>query len=139
MTPAPIADGGDAVERALHAGAVVGVEGTDALGDVVDLCAGDLFVREDDFTFDKAGGGQPPKVNDDLQQVVAVVRLFHGVTNVGGEDVQKGVEVVCNSVLSHMLSFSFHVSGDTSGQRGKRKRHAKIFKRGLGFKGEGEE
>ena len=44
--PAAVADGGDAVQRALDAGAVVGVELADARDDVVDVLAGDLALEQ---------------------------------------------------------------------------------------------
>ena len=116
------------MERALHAGAIVGVKVTNAFGDVVDFCAADFFVEQCNFTVHKAGGGNAAEVNDDLQQFLAVVRLFHGMTDVCREDVQKDVEVVCDSMLCHMLSFRKRQgsSGVKSQSKGKDNKWARV-------------
>ena len=72
---------------ALHTGAVVGVERANALCNMVDLSTGDLSVEQRNFTVHKAGSGNTTEVDDDLQQFLAVVRLLHGVTDIGGEDI----------------------------------------------------
>jgi len=91
------------VQGALHARAVVGVKLADALGNVVNVGAGDFFYRKRDFALDKTRGGDTSEVNDDFQQFFAVVRFFHGVANIKGENVEQGFEVVCNSMLGHRV------------------------------------
>jgi hypothetical protein len=112
-----IANCRDAMQRTFHSGAVIGIECTDALGDMVDICPRDLLIGERQFVFHITRRRQAAKINDDLDQFVTVVDLFHGVTKISGEDVQKNVEVVCNSVLCHrFLSFRWcrcQVSSDT--------------------------
>ncbi len=70
-----VADGRDAVQRALHPGAVVRVECTDALDHVVDLLMRDLSLAEHLFTVHITGGRQPPQVQDHFQQLVRLVEL----------------------------------------------------------------
>ena len=61
------------MQRALDAGAVVGVERADAVVHVVDLLARDLVLAQDNFMLDEAGGRHAAQVEDDLEQVVAVI------------------------------------------------------------------
>lgn len=74
--------------------AVVRVEGADAFDDVVEFGARQFRARKHDFIFNKARGGNASEVEDDFEEQVAVVRLFDGVADVRGENVEEGVEVV---------------------------------------------
>jgi hypothetical protein len=63
----PIAERGDAVERALDAGAVVLAEAADARDDVLEVFVGDRFLRELLGAAGVAGFGEAPEVDDDLE------------------------------------------------------------------------
>ena len=80
----PVADGRDAVQRALEPGAVVGVERTDALVHVVDFFAGDFLVAQNDFVVNEAGGRHAAQVEDDFEQVITVVDLLHRMADIRG-------------------------------------------------------
>ena len=82
------------MESPLDACAVVRVESADALDNVVEFGARQFRTRKHDFIFDKARGGDASEVEDDFEEQVAVVRLFDRVTDVRGENVEEGVEVV---------------------------------------------
>lgn len=90
---------------AIHPGAVVGVEGANALGNVIDLSVGDFLVEQRNFAVHKRADGIPSQVNDDLQQFVAVVRLLDRMADVRRQYVQQGFEVVCDSMLSYDVKF----------------------------------
>ncbi len=64
---APVADGRDAVQRAFDAGAVVRVELTDALIDIIDLGPRDFRLADIEFIIHKARSGDSPQVEDDFQ------------------------------------------------------------------------
>ena len=72
---APVADAADAVQRALHAGAVVGVEVADAGDDVVEVGLVDLFVRQHHLAVGVAGRGHAPQVEDHFQQFVVSIEF----------------------------------------------------------------
>ena len=90
--------------------AVVRVESADAFDHVVEFGARQFRARKHDFIFDKARGGNTSEVEDDFEEQVAVIRLFHRVTDVGGQNVEEGVEVVGDFELGHG-GFRCHVSG----------------------------
>ncbi len=64
---APVADAADAVERALHAGAVVGVKVADAGDGVVQVSAGDFVIREHHLAIEVARGGHTPQIQDHFE------------------------------------------------------------------------
>ena len=70
--PAAVADAGDAVQRALDAGAVVFAELADARDHVIDVALGYLALAEHDLAVGEARLRQPAEVHDDLQQLVLV-------------------------------------------------------------------
>ncbi len=65
--PAPVADGGDAVQGAFQPGPVIGVEIADTLDDAIDVLVGDFLVAEFDLTLDEAGRGHASQVEDDFE------------------------------------------------------------------------
>ncbi len=77
----PVADGGDAVERALDAGAVVLAEAADPLDHVGQILAGDRHARDVLAALGEPHLGHPAQVEDDLDQAVLVRmgrdRLLH--------------------------------------------------------------
>lgn len=85
------------MESPLDACAVVRVEVADALDNVIQFGAGEFGVAQHDLILDKARGGHASEVEDDFEEQIAVVRLFHGVTDIGGKHVEEGVEVVGDS------------------------------------------
>ena len=107
---AAVADGGDAMKRALHAGAVVRVEIADALGDVVEVGAGHFFRVEHDLFLHEARGGHASEVEDDFEQVFFLVGGLNRMADRRGKHVQHGVEVVGNAFL---LGHRVRVSGST--------------------------
>ncbi len=96
---APVADGRDAVQRALDAGAVVRVELADAFIDVCDVFCCDLRFTQHHFALDIACRGDTPEVNDDLEQPVVIVRLVNRVNYGFREYVKEGVQIVSNATL----------------------------------------
>ncbi len=82
------------MQRALDTGAVIRVELTRALIDVVELGAGHLGLADVDLAVYKTRGGDASQIKDDLEQVVAVVRLLHRVADVERENIEKRVEIV---------------------------------------------
>ncbi len=103
---APVADGGDAVQRALDAGAVVGVELARAVVHVVDLGPRHLDLAQSDLAVHKARRRHAPQVQDDLQQVFAVVRLLHGRPDICRQNIQEGLQVVGDLQLGHGVTSS---------------------------------
>ena len=75
------------MQCALDARAVIGIECAHALDNVIEFGAGEFRVAQNDFIFNKARRGDSSEVEDDFEEQVAVIRLFHGVSDVGGEDV----------------------------------------------------
>ncbi len=94
-----VADGGDAVQGAGDAGAVVGVELADLLDHVLDLACRDLRLAQHHLAVRVAGSGHAPQVEDHLQQVVAPPDCLHGGADVGGKDGHEGVQVVCDVIV----------------------------------------
>ena len=68
-----VADGGDAMEGALDAGAVVLAEVADALGDELEVVDGDVAALDGHLAVEEAGGGGTAEVEDDFEQLVEVV------------------------------------------------------------------
>ena len=64
--PAPVADGRDAVQRALQAGAVVGVKIADPIDHALDVVLVDFQAVEVNFLVDKTGFWDAPQVQDDF-------------------------------------------------------------------------
>jgi len=64
---ATVADGADTMQRALHAGAVVGIEFANPAFHLVEVFAGDFLIGEDNFAIDIAGGGQTAQVEYHFQ------------------------------------------------------------------------
>ena len=94
-----VADGGDAVQGALDAGAVVVAEAADARGDVVDVGLAHLFVVEDDFLARETGLGRASQVEDYLQQLAQIFGCRSGWRMCGREDVKQGIQVIGNYLL----------------------------------------
>ena len=58
--------------------------------------------REDiEIAVDEAGGRHASQVEDDLEQVVVVVGFMDGCDDALRQDVEQGIQVVCDSELSH--------------------------------------
>ncbi len=93
---APVADGRDAMQGALNAGAVVGVKFAGTLIHEIDLGAGDLVPAEDHLSIHVTGSGHAPQVQDDLQQVIAVVGLFDRAADIFRKHRKQGFQVVCD-------------------------------------------
>ena len=85
------------MQGALDAGAVIRVELAGALVHVVDLRRRHLRLAQDDLAVHKARRGHTAQIEDDLEQVLAVVRLFHSLADIAGQDTEQGFEVVGNS------------------------------------------
>ena len=68
-----VADGGDAVEGALDAGAVILAEVADALGDELEVVGGDVAALDHHLAVEETGGGGTAEVEDDFEQLVEVV------------------------------------------------------------------
>src|SRR4029453_9649828 len=79
----PVADGADPVERPLDAGAVVVAERPDALDDVGDVGIADLALEQGHLRIREARLGSPAEVEDDLDQVLALLEAMDRVDDLG--------------------------------------------------------
>src|SRR5207248_7928225 len=95
-----IPDGGDAVQRALDAGAVVLAELADARGDVIDIAGVHQAVGQIKDAAGEPCLGRPAKVEDDLQQILLVRLLLDRVENVRWQCLEKLFQVIRDLVLS---------------------------------------
>jgi hypothetical protein len=68
-----IADGGDAMQRPLDSGTVVGVEFTNARGHGVYVISLNLIIAEGDLGVGVTSGGYATEVEDYLQQIIMTV------------------------------------------------------------------
>src|SRR5690606_7892514 len=91
---APVADAGDAVERALNAGAVVVAEFTDVRDDVLDVALGHLPFAEHDLPAGEPRLRQAPQVHDHFQQLVSVRTVADRLADVRRQRVQQQVQVI---------------------------------------------
>ncbi len=82
------------MQRALDAGAVVGIELAGALIHVIDLGPRHFRVAQGDLALHIARSGHAAQVQDDFEQVLAVVRFFHRAADIRGENFEQGFEVV---------------------------------------------
>ena len=89
------------MQRAFHAGAVVCVKISDAFGDVINICACDLFIQQGQFVFNETRRRQAPQIDHDLEQSVTVVYFFHRVADIRGKHFEERFQIICNSMLSH--------------------------------------
>ncbi|MNS39074.1 hypothetical protein D3C72_713430 [compost metagenome] len=89
-----VADGRDAVERALDAGAVVAGERADAGHDQVDVLHGDRLLAQVDHPAGEAGLRLAAQVHDDLDQLLEAILLAQGGRHVRRNDVQKLLQIV---------------------------------------------
>ena len=74
-SPAPIADGGDAVQRALDARAVVLAKGADALDNVQDVVARHGIGAEDGLASRIPRLGLPPEIHYDFEEIRPMILL----------------------------------------------------------------
>jgi len=92
------------MQRAFDTRAVIRIELSCALVHVIDLAARDLGLTQNDLTIHKPDGGDSSQIQNDLEQIFAVVRLFHRMADIKREDIEQCIEVVCN-----LLFFSHRV------------------------------
>ena len=79
------------MQRTFDTGAVIRVEIADAFHHMIELGTGELLVAQNDFILYKARRGHASEIENDFEQIVAVIRLFHGMADVRGEHVEQGV------------------------------------------------
>jgi len=92
--PAPVADRGDAVERALQASAVIRVEIADAVGDVLQVVLGDRFPAQFHFAGGEARAWIATKVENDLEQIVKTIFGLHCLGEFRREYCQHRLQIV---------------------------------------------
>jgi hypothetical protein len=85
------------VKGTLEAGAVVRVEVADAFHYMVKFGAGEFLAAERDLAFNETRAGHAAKIEDDLEQVVAIVCLFNSVPDIYRQDVEQGFQIVSYS------------------------------------------
>ena len=92
---APVADGADAMERALDAGAVVVAEGADVVDDVLQVGLDDLALEEHGLAAAaEASLRAPAEVHHDLDQVALRRQGLQGGDELGRQGGEQSVEVV---------------------------------------------
>jgi hypothetical protein len=109
--PAPVANGGDPVKRALDAGAVVITELADARGNVFDLLTGDIHVTDVVFSVLEAGFGTTAEIHDDLDKASAGTidsKLVDTISNTRRQDRQKVIQIVGDLVFGNGILLEMH-------------------------------
>ena len=104
MTP-PVADGGDAVQGAFETGAVISIHLANARDNIIYLGAGDLGFGERHLAIDEKRRGHAPEVEDDLEQVVGIIRAGDRLGDGGREYPQQRLQVIGNASLGHLNLF----------------------------------
>ena len=92
-----VADGRDAVQRALDPGAVVVAERADALDDVLDVPLGHLAVEEATSPVGEARLRPPAEVHHHLEQVGPIAELAQPIADLRRQRLHQRVEVVGRS------------------------------------------
>ncbi len=95
------------MQGAFHSRAVVRIKGADALCDIINVGLGNVLRGKRYFFVHEAGGWQPAKVQDDLQQVVKIISGLHSAGNVRGQYGKHGIQVVSNFLLSRHSLHSY--------------------------------
>jgi hypothetical protein len=65
------------MQGALQTSAIITIEFTNPLNDKIQIVMIDLFGRQGDFLIDKAGRRVSAQVKNDLEQVIAVIRICY--------------------------------------------------------------
>ena len=92
---AAVADGADAVERALDAGAVVVTERADVVDHVLDVLRLDLAVEQDLLAATAEAGLRPAaEVHDDLDDAAYALEGAHALADLGRQRLEERLEVV---------------------------------------------
>ena len=91
---APIADGADAMQGALDAGAVVVAKRADVLDHIGDVAIRHLAFEEDHLAVGKARLGWAAQIQDDLDQGFLVGQLMDRLDDVGRQGSKEDSEVV---------------------------------------------
>ena len=89
------------MQGSLNTGTIICIKRAYALVHVIDLNAGHLVIAQGDFAFHKTGGWHTPEVQNDLEEIIAVVDLLYCVADVVREHVQQGIKIVCDVSLRH--------------------------------------
>src|SRR6185503_5554572 len=98
---APVADGRDAMKCALDTGAVIRVKLAHAFIHVVQFGARYFGLAQFKLAIHKTDGGDAPQIQNDLEQVLAIVCFFHRMADVKREDIEESIEVVSYFKLGH--------------------------------------
>ena len=91
---APVANGRDAMQRALHAGAVVGVEVAGHRVDGVDVRAHDFALQQTLLITGEARRGHAAEVEHDFDQFVGGFKAVEGLLQLRRQDFAQFVDVV---------------------------------------------
>src|SRR5690606_4712028 len=91
----PVANGGNAMQRALHASPVIGGEAADPGDNRVDVVAGDFVFTQNDFAIDISRRRHAPQVEDDLKQVVRVTQRIEPLVQMTRQHTLEFLYVVC--------------------------------------------
>ena len=104
MRALAVADGGDAVQRALDAGAVVVAKFPNPPDSKRQIVSRDHLLTENDVALWKASRWNPPEIEDNLEQIRALVKAVYRLDNTRGERGEKGTEVIGDDFW-HSVSF----------------------------------
>src|SRR5262249_14686529 len=102
--PLAIADGRDAMQGALDAGAAVVAEVAEPLHDGVGVLFGYGMRREQHLAARKAGLWLTPEVHDHLEQVASVRQPLQRIADVRGQDVEQLIQVVGDALVRDQRS-----------------------------------
>ncbi len=97
--PAPVANGRDAMQGPFDARAVIGVKIADPFHDMIQFFAGDLFLAQDGLFFNIARRGNPPQIQDDLEQFIVIIGLVNSLDNRFWNDTQEDIQIIGNAAL----------------------------------------
>ena len=76
------------MQRSFDAGPVIGIELSGALIHIIDLGPRHFGIAQCDLALHIAGRRDAAQVEDDLEQVLAVVRFLHRATDIRGQHIE---------------------------------------------------
>ena len=125
-----VADGADAVERPLDAGAVVVAERADVLDDERDVGLADLAIEQHHLRIREPRLRPPAEVEHDLDERGPIRQRMHGVHDLGRQRAQQGIEIVDGSRAGGRRLAR---TPPLSGVSGRRPARGPVRRRGRGF------
>src|SRR5690606_3085580 len=90
---ATVADGGDAVQRASHTGAVIFVKFADTVDHGFDFSLGNFLFPQRNLAINVAGSGAASEIHYNLQELGIAANLFQALANAHRQDGQQRVQI----------------------------------------------